>query len=43
MVNFVLYNEEVAEAAKADFMKTGKVQEDCWGGTQARTVTVASK
>jgi hypothetical protein len=42
-VNFVLYNNEVAEAAKAEFMKTGQVQEDCWGGTQARTVQVAAK
>lgn len=41
-VNFVLYNEEVAEAAKADFMKTGQAQEDCWGGTQARTAKVAA-
>lgn len=43
VVNFVLYNDEVAEAAKADFQKTGKVQEDCWGGTQARSVQVAAK
>jgi hypothetical protein len=42
-VNFVLYNEEVAEAAKAEFMKTGQVQEDCWGGTQARVVALAAK
>lgn len=43
VVNFVLYNEEVAESAKADFQKTGKVQEDCWTGTQARTVVAAAK
>lgn len=42
-VNFVLYNERVAEAAKAEFQKTGQVQEDCWGGTQTRTVQVAAK
>jgi hypothetical protein len=41
-VNFVLYNDEVAEAAKAEFMKTGQVQEDCWGGTQARVVQVVA-
>lgn len=41
-VNFVLYNDEVAEAAKAQFQKTGQVQEDCWVGTQARTVQVAA-
>ncbi|MBL8446796.1 MAG: hypothetical protein JNJ44_05200 [Zoogloeaceae bacterium] len=43
VVNFVLYNDEVAEAAKAEFQKTGAVQEDCWGGTQARAVLTATK
>lgn len=43
VVNFVLYNEEVAEAAKASFMKTGQTQEDCWVGTQARAVLAATK
>ncbi len=43
VVNFVLYNDEVAEAAKGEFQKTGTVQEDCWGGTQARAVLTAAK
>ncbi|MBI4756867.1 MAG: hypothetical protein HY778_15905 [Betaproteobacteria bacterium] len=38
VVNFVLYNEQVAEGAKAEFMKAGRVQEDCWVGTQRRMV-----
>ena len=42
VVNFVLYNEEVADAAKADFMKTGTVPEDCWTGTQPRKIITAS-
>jgi len=42
VVNFVLYNDEVAEAARADFMKTGTMPEDCWTGTQPRKVITAS-
>ena len=42
VVNFVLYNEEVAEAAEEDFRKTGRSAEDCWGGTQRRTVITAA-
>jgi len=42
VVNFVLYNEAVADAAKADFMKTGTVPEDCWSGTQKRKIITAS-
>ena len=42
VVNFVLYNEAVAEAAKAGFMKTGTVAEDCWGGTQQRRMVTAA-
>jgi hypothetical protein len=38
VVNFVLYNEEVATRARDEFMKTGRVQEDCWPGTQQRMV-----
>lgn len=43
VVNFVLYNDEIAKAAEAEFRKTGAVQEDCWSGTQARRLTVAAK
>jgi len=42
VVNFVLYNEDIAEAGKADFMKTGQVAEDCWSGTQQRKIVTAS-
>jgi hypothetical protein len=41
VVNFVLYNEDIAAAAKDAFMKTGQVQEDCWTGTQARALVAA--
>lgn len=34
VVNFVLYNKDVAERARDEFMKTGQVQQDCWTGTQ---------
>lgn len=42
VVNFVLYNKEIAEAARDDFKKTGKVQEDCWPGTQQRVAAIRS-
>jgi hypothetical protein len=34
LLNFTLYNEEVAESGNADFVKTGVVEEDCWQGSQ---------
>ena len=43
VVNFVLYNEDVADAAEDKFRRTGKVDEDCWGGTQMRRQKVAAK
>jgi len=42
-LNFTLYDRVVDEQARAEFVNTGKVQEDCWPGTQARAVTVAAK
>lgn len=42
VVNFVLWNEEIAERAREDFMKTGRVQEDCWPGTQQRVAAIRS-
>lgn len=39
LLNFVLYNEEIAESETKAFRKTGAVAEDCWPGTQARTTT----
>lgn len=41
VVNFVLYNKEIAEKAKAEFLRTGQVQQDCWAGTQQRMVVMA--
>lgn len=37
LLNFVLYNEEIAERDGGQFVKTGQVAEDCWAGTQERT------
>lgn len=42
-LNFTLYDRVVDEQARAEFVKTGKVQEDCWAGTQARAIPVAAK
>ena len=38
LLNFTLYNKDVAERDGAAFQKTGTVKEDCWPGTQARQV-----
>jgi len=43
VVNFVLWNEEVAKAAEADFRRSGEVAEDCWGGTQLRRLQAAAR
>jgi hypothetical protein len=42
LLNFVLYNKEIAERDGPAFQQTGSVKEDCWPGTQARQV-VAGK
>ncbi|WP_448144668.1 hypothetical protein [Pseudomonas silesiensis] len=34
VVNFVLYNKEIAERARDAFMESGQAQQDCWTGTQ---------
>lgn len=41
LLNFVLYNEQLANEQGPQFLKTGQVSEDCWSGTQQR-VLVAS-
>ncbi|MCK9984643.1 MAG: hypothetical protein AzoDbin1_01115 [Azoarcus sp.] len=41
VLNFVLYNKEIAERDGPAFQKAGTVQEDCWGGTQKRVVVAA--
>jgi hypothetical protein len=34
VLNFTLYNADVARAGSDDFERTGRVSEDCWAGTQ---------
>ncbi len=41
LLNFTLYNKEVADRDGKAFVDTGKVAEDCWVGTQRATVTAA--
>jgi hypothetical protein len=41
VLNFVLYNKEIAERDGPEFMKTGQAKEDCWIGTQKRVVAAA--
>lgn len=36
LLNFVLYNEEIARRDGPQFLKSGRVAEDCWTGTQGR-------
>ncbi len=43
LLNFSLYNKEVAERDGDAFTKGGQVNEDCWQGTQQRPVLTASK
>jgi len=41
-LNFTLYDKATDERMRDEFVKTGgKVQEDCWPGTQARAVAMA--
>jgi hypothetical protein len=42
LLNFTLYNKEVAERDGPAFVKTGQTTEDCWTGTQQRAVLTAS-
>jgi hypothetical protein len=42
-LNFTLYDKATDERLRDDFVKTGKVQEDCWPGTQAKPVLAAAK
>ncbi len=36
LLNFTLYNKEIAERDGEAFVKTGRIKEDCWPGTQQR-------
>jgi hypothetical protein len=42
LLSFSLYNKAIAEKEGEAFLKTGKVQEDCWTGTQVRKVVAAN-
>jgi hypothetical protein len=43
LLNFTLYNKEVAARDGEAFVKVGRVKEDCWPGTQQRPVLTAAK
>jgi hypothetical protein len=43
VLNFTLYNKEVAGRDGEAFVQTGRVKEDCWVGTQQRPVVTAAK
>ena len=38
LLNFTLYNAETAKRDGAEFVRTGRVTEDCWLGTQEHTM-----
>jgi hypothetical protein len=43
LLNFTLYNKEIASRDGEAFAKTGRVKEDCWPGTQQRPALIAAK
>lgn len=43
LLNFTLYNKEIADRDGPAFVKTGQVPEDCWIGTQTRKVVATVK
>ncbi len=43
LLNFTLYNKEIADREGSAFLNTGQVKEDCWTGTQSRKVVAAAK
>jgi hypothetical protein len=42
LLDFTLYNAQIAERDGETFLKTGHVKEDCWPGTQSRQLAVAT-
>lgn len=42
-LNFTLYDEATDDKARDDFVKTGSVQQECWPGTQTRTLAALAK
>jgi hypothetical protein len=43
LLNFTLYSKEIASRDGEAFVKTGRVKEDCWPGTQQRAAFTAAK
>ena len=43
LLNFTLYNKEIAKRDGDAYVKTGQSKEDCWPGTQQRPVITAAK
>jgi hypothetical protein len=43
VLNFTLYNPEIAERETDAFLKTGRRAEDCWTGSQQSRMTTAAK
>jgi hypothetical protein len=43
LLNFTLYNADIAKRDGDAFVKSGQVNEDCWGGTQARKTLTAAQ
>jgi hypothetical protein len=43
LLNFMLYNKEIASRDGDAFVKTGRVKEECWPGTQQRAVFSATR
>lgn len=43
LLNFTLYNKDIAERDSSGFVGGGEVKEDCWAGTQQRPVLTAAK
>jgi hypothetical protein len=43
LLNFTLYNKEIASRDGDAFGKTGRVKEECWPGTQQRAVFSATR
>lgn len=43
LLNFTLYNKEVAERYAPEFLRTGSTRQDCWPGEQARQKMVSKR
>jgi len=43
LLNFTLYNKDIASRDGDAFVKTGRVKEECWPGTQQRAVFSATR